>query len=566
MSFLGKNVSSAKSRVYLSVTPGVGLELIQLDFGSNTVANYAVRDLAYNDASREIVDYEAFTKAVADMYAELGINPKVEVVVNMPLVSFGTMQLGLLLPNDAITGAIQGEIEQTYIFRRAEPIVSWIDVPSAASNAPGKETRQVLYSAIQQPVVEKIGAALAELGSTLVGVENSLSSTFRALDYMGITSAQMQPNTTWNLMIVNSVGYSIVSLSGKNVIEYYEEPLPIKSFEEDEIYDAIVQSAQIALSSYPANYLYVVSDTDQVSADALCSKLNIMGTIDSLENNAFKKQDSLIPVSLNVLPSYISRISLQAIGCALADVSDFPLKFNYMPSKMNAADAESCTIPIGEHEYTITKQGALMAAGAFAVVVCGILALLAYVVIPFAKDAQQKKVNEITEKVNAESEELKTLQDDSGDITSFDLKREVEMGVKGNRAKLMNFVAAGENIPQDVWLTYFMTQGNGLVDIKGGANDVSSVYVFFKNMRDSLIGTKLKLQKLEMESQSVEAAVAGASANYTFEITNMTDSELSELHNPLASNADGENQTKGEEKQQDNNAPEQGLISEEPIQ
>ena len=116
MSFLGNLSSTPKVRVYISVTPGVGLEMIQLDLAGGAVANYAVRDLTYNETSRDIADYESFKQAVSEMYEELGINPKCEVVVNMPLVSFGTMQLGLLLPNDAITGAIQSEIEQTYIF------------------------------------------------------------------------------------------------------------------------------------------------------------------------------------------------------------------------------------------------------------------------------------------------------------------------------------------------------------------------------------------------------------------------------------------------------------------
>ncbi|MBR6098581.1 PilN domain-containing protein [bacterium] len=554
---------SGKARAYLSVTPGIGLELIQLDLNSNTVANYAVRELAYNESSREIVDYDKFKEAVASMYEELGINPKIEVVINMPLVSFGTMQLGLLLPDDAITGAIQGEIEQTYIFRRSEPTLDWVDVPNAASNTPGKETRQVLYSAIQKAVIDKLSEKLMELGSVLVGVENSLSSTFRALEYMGVTAAQMEPNTTWNLLVVNSVGYSITSLSGKNVIEYYEEPLPIKSFEEDEIYDAIAQSAQIALSSYPANYLYVISDTDSVSAEALISRLNVMGTIDFLENNAFKTQESLIPVSLEVLQSYASKISLQAIGCALSDVSDFPLKFNYMHSTSRKSMEPSITFPIGEHEIVVTKNGALYAALGLVAVLAIIFGLLGYVIIPSATKDMQGKVDKITDELNAVNAELETMQG-KGDVANFDLKREVEMGVKNNRSKLMNYVAAGESIPQDVWLTYFMTQGPGYVDIQGGANDVSSVYVFFKNMRDSLIGTKLKLQKLEMDSQSVDAAVAGA-GTYSFEITNMSESELKALHNPDA--AEGEEG--GENPEGDapgNEPPEQGLLGDQPIQ
>ncbi len=564
MSLLGNFSSSSKSRVYLSMTPGVGLEMIQLDLGSSSVSNYALRELAYNEMQKDIVDYDNFKNAVSDMYAELGIDPRTEVVINMPLVLFGQMQLGLLLPNDAVTGAIQSEIEQTYIFRRVEPIVSWFDAPSSGSSV-GKETRTVMYAAIQESVVDKLRTALSELGSVLVGVENSLSSTFRALDYMGLTQDQMQPNMTWNLLTVNATGYTIASMSGKNIIEYYEEPLPIKSYEGDEIYDAIAESVKITLTSYPANYLYVVSDTDQVSAELLVSKLNTTCTVDFLENNSFKKQDSLIPTSLNIIPSYASKISLQAIGCALASVSDFPLSFNFITSKEVVVD--SCKIPIGEHEIVVTKASAIKFASIVAGILVLLVAIITFLMLPNAVKTQQAKRDEITKKVEALADELKNY-DDVSTSSVFDLKREVENGVKANRSKLMNYIAAGDSIPQNVWLTYFMTQGNGLVDIKGEATDVNSIYVFFKNMRDSLIGTKLKLQKLEMDSTSVEAAVAGAGSDYRFEITNMTDEQLTELNNPKPEGEEGEegsgeNGSQGVPQQA---PPTSGLMGSEPVQ
>ncbi len=577
MSFLGNLSSTPKTRVYISVTPGVGLEMIQLDLAGGAVANYAVRDLAYNETSRDIADYEAFKQAVSEMYEELGVNPKCEVVVNMPLVSFGTMQLGLLLPNDAITGAIQSEIEQTYIFRRVEGAIAWQDAPSTSANTPGKETRQILYSAIQQPVVENLSNALTELGSVLVGIETSLTSTLRALEYMGVTSTQMQPNTTWNLMIVNSIGYSLVSLSGRNVVDYYEEPLAIKSFEGDEIYNAINQSAQIALMSYPANYLFIVSDTDQVSASLLASKIQTSSTVDMLENNSFKKQESLIPVSLNVLQSYASKISLQAIGCALADVSDFPLKFNFLTGSLKLTAEPTYTFTVGEQEITLTPSSAMKIVGILAGIIIVIFGGLSYLILPNLISATQNSATEIEDKLAAVDKEISTY-DTSNIETAFNVKTEVEKGVQGNRAKLMNYVAAGEAIPKTVWLTYFMTQGNGLVDIKGVSTNVEDVYVFFKNMRDSLIGTKLRLQKLEMETSSVEAAIFGNnSQNYTFEITNMTNDQL----NALLQTVTGNNAQPGSEAGAPNASapantaapaadngtavPQSGLLSNEPI-
>ena len=49
-----------KESVYLSVTPGVGLELIQLDVQSRTVKNYSYRPLEYNESLREISDMNEF--------------------------------------------------------------------------------------------------------------------------------------------------------------------------------------------------------------------------------------------------------------------------------------------------------------------------------------------------------------------------------------------------------------------------------------------------------------------------------------------------------------------------
>ena len=132
----------------------------------------------------------------------------------------------------------------------------------------------------------------------------------------------------------------------------------------------------------------------------------------------------------------------------------------------------------------------------------------------------------------------------------------------------MNYVAAGESIPKTVWLTYFMTQGDGLVDIKGVATNVEDVYVFFKNMRDSLIGTKLRLQKLEMTSSSVDDAVSSSSnTNYNFEITNMSADQLNALLSVV--NQGGENNggnNQNQKPQQNNNPPQSGLLSEQPIQ
>ena len=570
MSFLGNlSAGASKQRIYLSVTPGVGLEMIQLDNASSSVANYAVRDLVYDEATRDIADYEEFKSAVQDMMQELGIGPKCEAIVNMPLISFGLMQFPLLLPDTSITGGIQSEVEQSYVFRRAEPAIAWQDVPSAGnSQAQGNESRQVIYSAIQKSVIDSIGEALASIEVSLIGVENSLTSTLRALDFAGYAQVQMQPNTTWNLLIINSAGYSIVSLSGKTIVDYYEEPLAVKSFTGDELYNAITQSAQIALMSSPANYLFIVSDTDQVSALLLASKLQTQSSVSVLENNSLKEQDSIVPVGLNVLPNYASKISLQAVGVALADTSDYPLQMQFPGTSSAAAVADSCTFNIGEKEITLTANAAMKLVGIFAAVVMIPVVLLGFLILPKMIESNQTKLDAVNSDIKAIDEEIAKYQE-SQNNTVFNVKTEIEKGVKANRAKLMNYVAAGDSIPKTVWLTYFMTQGDGLVDLKGVSTNVEDVYVFFKNMRDSLIGTKLRLQTLEMTSTSVDEAVSSSpNTNYNFEITNMSTDQLNALLNIV--NQGGDNKAGNQNQQQKNNnqnkPPQSGLLSEQPIQ
>ena len=170
--FINKLTAGNRADVFLSVTPGVGLEMIQIDEASHTVKNYAVRPLAYNESLREISNMEEFKTAVSEMFEELKISPKCNVTINLPTVLFSSIEMSLMLGDEAITGAVTSEVEQSYVFKRHDPIVQWWD-----SNTGTGEARKLFYSAVQQLVVEQIANTLTELGAFLVGVEMSLLST-----------------------------------------------------------------------------------------------------------------------------------------------------------------------------------------------------------------------------------------------------------------------------------------------------------------------------------------------------------------------------------------------------
>lgn len=517
----------SKDTVYLSVTPGVGLELIQLDTSSRTVKNYAYRPLEYNESLRELVDIEAFKNAVTELFAELKINIKSNVVLNLPMVLFGGKELPLLLADDAVTEALTSEVEQSYIFKRYEPVISWID----ANNSQSGDMRKLFYSAVQKNTIDDIKNALTELGATLSGVEMSLTSILKALAFSGLAEEQMKENISWNLMLITQSGYSICSMIGKNIVDYYEEPLAIKSFEGDEIYNAINASAQITLMSYPANYLYVISETDMVSAELLSKRLQTDGIVNFWENNSFKKQDAL-PVSLEVLEETAHKISLEAIGIAVGSNVNMPVKFNFLSGSASEGAIDDPNEPVhvvlGTTEFDISPNAARNVALAAAVVLL-IPAIIAFMVVPMVAKQKQTLLDDVNAKLQQTDAEIKRLQEEQNKQNYFDVNAEIKKVLGNNRSKLMAYTALGESVPKKLWVTYFVAKDDGKFDIKGDSSNVEDIYLFFRNMKDSLISTKLRLHKLEMKTESVDEAVTidpNQPADYEFEITNMTSAEL----------------------------------------
>ena len=540
--FFSQLGAGSRESVYLSVTPGVGLELIQVDPVLKSVKAYGHKPLEYNDSMREISNYDDFKTALQELYTELGINPKCNVYLNLPMVHFGKIELPLLLNDESITEAIISEVEQTYIFKKCEPVVSWIE---SISNAVA-DTRTIFYSALQKEALDKIKVNLTELGSVLCDVEVSLVSSLRALAFAGFVD--MSDNKNWNLMTINSSGYSIVSMLGTNIVDYYEEPLPLKTYEMDEIYDVINTSAQIALMNLPANYLYVVSNTDIVSAEHLASKFQIDGTLNFLDNNSFRKRE-ILPVSLDILPDQIMKISLEAVGIAITKSYNFPIKLDFSGKRTPETGAEeTISFVFRDKEIVLTETVLKNIAYVIAAILI-VPSLIALLTLPIVQKNKQAKLDELNKKVEEIDTQIKALDEEASAAGAFVIKSEIEKVVKNNRAKLMSYSALGEAVPKNLWITYFMTKEDGKIDIRGLSENVEDIYKFFKNMKDSLINTKLRLKELEMTSTSLDDVIAPSGPSlYQFEITNMSETEL----NPVVQATEANNANKTDNNQNNN--------------
>lgn len=527
--------ATTKITVGVAMSPGIGLEMIEINPKTKTIEKYACKQLDYDYSKREIADYDRFREVLIELFDELKISRKSNIVLTLPSVHYGLISLPTALGDDGVTSALVSKVEQaSYIFKRQDPVISWVDAYPAGD----KDNREVLYGAIQQAALDEINAACVEIGCTLVAIETAQNSLLKTLDFNNLAEEHMAPNTTWNLMVINPNSYSMITLNGKSVIEYREEPLALRSFVGDEIYEAIMSSAQLTLQTIPSNYLYIVSETDMVSAEVLSMKIPFDGNIKFLESNKYV-QNPLMQASYNILPNQVLKITPEVIGSGIYLLSQFPFKFNLLGKgheEMASLQEAAPKIRVGNTEIELTsafvKKIAVIAA-----LVLLIPAGIMFAIMNKLNAMNQDTLNQINAQLEADKAELANYEDiDKKD--TFDSKLEINNVQSINRTKLIYYTAIGANIPPNTWLIYLKIFGDRKIDIIGRATNVENVYTFYKNMKMSVIDSDLRLNRLEMSADSVGNLVVEDLNSikptfYEFEITNLTDEELNKLNEEL---------------------------------
>ncbi|MBR2525500.1 hypothetical protein IKE67_03435 [bacterium] len=532
---LSKLGGNSKVTVGVSVSPSVGLEMIEINPKTKIIEKYSCRPLEYDYTKREIADYNQFIEVLKKLFEDLGINPKSNIVLTLPSVHYGLMSLPVNLSDEGVTSSIISDVEQTsYIFKRQDPVVSWIDAYPAGD----KEDREVLYGVIQQSALDEINAACTEVGCTLVAIETAHNSLLKALQYNQLAEEQMAPNTTWILMVINQNSYSMITLSGQYVVEYREEPLALRSFVGDEIYEAIMSSAQLTLQTVPSNYLYIVSETDMVSAEVLSMKIPYDGNIKFLEINKYV-QNPIMQASYNILPNVLLKTSPEVIGAGIYFLSSYPAKFNLTGQGIDSSQVTLESAPkisLGSVEIELSSSF-LKKFAIIALIIIILPSLLLIWVANTLTSKQQTQLDEINNKIEADKTELQGYEEvDRKD--DFDVKLETNTIQAINRAKLIYYSAIGANIPSDTWLIYLRVFAEKKVDMIGRSQTADSVYAFYKGLKMSVINSDLRLNKLEMSADTVgNLAITDYNSIkpkfYEFEITNLGDEALRRLEEEL---------------------------------
>lgn len=481
------------SIVGVSVTPEVGLEVAQIDFATQTVLKYGIRQLEYDASRREIADLDLFKEALQDLFFELQIPKGTEVVLNIPTVAFKTNDYPAALDEAQISNAIEEELADHYIFKTVEPAVSAVRLPNASM-----QFYKIAYTAAQKQMLIEIALGIKDMGYKLVGIDTSVNSVLNALMYKQRVDVSID---SWVLLIVDSYCCTIITMNGKNYVDTYEERISIGQVLDDaENYSAVVGAVTPILQNLPSKYLCVVSKTNIISAEVLASKLSYTAPIIHQEANCFSKE-AFLELGPEVDEKFANIVSLDIIGAAIyKDFEQYSdAHFNLFNKSLGDiyTSEQPPEIMLGGRTIVFTPQLLIFAFMVVAIVIIlpTVGALLYYANLI---STQQNKMAELDQKVQEINQFLKDNENVSSDL--FDEGDEIRLGLAHNKNIYSYYTIVGTEIPKKLWLTHLKLSDK--TTIEGQADNLESVYAFFRSIKDYNPNSDIKLQKLGLASKT----------------------------------------------------------------
>lgn len=548
------------SIVGVSVTPEVGLEVAQIDFATQTVLKYGIRQLEYDASRREIADLDLFKEALQDLFFELQIPKGTEVVLNIPTVAFKINDYPAALDEAQISNAIEEELADHYIFKTVEPAVSAVRLPNASM-----QFYKIAYTAAQKQMLIEIALGIKDMGYKLVGIDTSVNSVLNALMYKQRVDVSID---SWVLLIVDSYCCTIITMNGKNYVDTYEERISIGQVLDDaENYSTVVGTVTPILKNLPSKYLCVVSKTNIISAEVLASKLSYTAPIIHQEANCFSKE-AFLELGPEVDEKFANIVSLDIIGAAIyKDFEQYSdAHFNLFNKSLGDiyTSEQPPEIMLGGRTIVFTPQLLI-----FAFIVVAIVIILPTVgaLLYYANliSTQQNKMAELDQKVQEINQFLKDNENVSSDL--FDEGDEIRLGLAHNKNIYSYYTIVGTEIPKKLWLTHLKLSDK--TTIEGQADNLESVYAFFRSIKDYNPNSDIKLQKLGLASKTsftpIEENVENGDNTNSQEFD--TDSILTSLNADFYEFiiSDDKNAGKSQAKQGTENTDNNGLPGLEPI-
>ena len=480
--------------VGVSVTPEVGLEVAQIDFETQTVLKYGVRPLEFDINRREVADRDLFKETLQDLLMDLQIPKGAYLVLNIPPVTFKVNDYPASLDEEQLTNAIEGELVENPLFQNDEPVSSAAMLPNSTI-----QFNKVAYIAAQQAALIEMASAIYELGYKIYAIDASVNSVLRALILK--ERVNVAPDVSWVLLIVESYCCRVISMVGKNFVDSYEEKISIGAVLGDtENYSTVINTVSPILKNLPSKYLCVVSKTNVISAEVLASKLTYSAPIIHQEANGFSKE-VFLEVSPDVDETLASTVSLDVIGAAI--YKDFEQLISFHFNLYNSGLGEIYTsqqppeITIGGRRIVLSIENLVKTLIIILIPVL-VLTIGALVYLITTINTQKAQIEDLDREISSIKKFLEENKNINADM--FDEGIEIRVGLNHNKNIYSYYTIVGTEIPKKLWLTHLKLGDK--TTIEGQADNLESVYAFFRSIKDYNPNSDIKLQKLGLASSS----------------------------------------------------------------
>lgn len=490
MSLFSKNIV-----VGVSVTPEVGLEVAVVDFSSRTLLKYGVRQIKYNSARREIDDLDLFKENLSDLLMELNIPKNSEIVLNIPVATFKVNDYPAALDNMQIENAIEEELAQDPLYKNNDdPCSSAFKLPNSTI-----QFNKIAYIAASRNMIYEIVLIFKDLGYKLKAIDTSASSTLNALIYL--ERVNTAPDTTWTMLVVENNCCRAISINGRTFVDVFEEKISIgEVLGEAENYNTVINAIEPILKNMPAKYLCVVSKTNIISAKVLANKIKYSAPITYQEANAYSKE-AFLQAAPQVDPELAAGASLDIIGaCIYRDMAPYSSAvfnlYNRSLGDIYLMD-QPPEIRLGDRIIVLSNELLLklliLLGGA---IILATVAAFSYYHINLVQ--QERHLEDINIEIQKKEDFLKENEKISAEL--FDEGTEVATGLARNKSVYSYYTIVGTEIPRKLWLTHLKLGEK--TTIEGQADNLESVYAFFRSIKDYNADNGLKLQKLGLAANS----------------------------------------------------------------
>ena len=474
-----------KMSVGVCLTPERGLEVIQIDYVTKQVVKYGRKQLEYNVVRRDIADFDLLKEYLGELLETLEIPKGTELSISIPTVLFSVVDYPASLDSFQVESAIEESLYEKPFFKDYEPCFSYALVNSTL------QFNKYVCTAAQRASVTELIMIVKDLGYKVKTINTSVDSVLNSLVY--IDRVNTEPGTNWVLLIVDNYCCRVLSMIGKNYMDAYEENISIGDVLSDaENYATVISAVEPILRNLPSKYLCVVSKTDVISAEILANKLSYSAPIIYQEANSFRKEE-LIELAPTVDEEDAKNLTLDSIGAGIyADYTrNAYIKLNLFNHLMGDLYAMEQPPAIMNGKVVLTEERLIMFFIVFAVAVAAIIIAL-FAFYTAEKVQMNNKIESIKQQISTIDEYLNQHKDISTE--TFDEGDEIRIGLTHNKGIYSYYTIMGTEIPEKLWLTHIKFGNN--VTIEGQADNLESVYGFFRNIKDYNPNSDIKLQKL----------------------------------------------------------------------